>query len=285
MERIAAELAAEAAVQCRRPAAESAEAVHRSRLVIKRFRALLRLAGPALGKSLVRREDARLRRAAHRLAFAREASVGLATLDRLARRPRRASDPVHRVREGFAQSVHDAATASTAVVRGLTGVAKATRATANALGSAGWQRHGWDALGAGLRRGYRRARRRFKHAHTGDTAACFHDWRIAAKSLLYQVSLLHPAAPARLDLLLSRLDQLQAALGEEHDLAVLASRLEASPETYGGWDCVKPTLRRINARQQTLRKQALKLGRRLLARRPAEFAADLHRAWRRWRGR
>jgi CHAD domain-containing protein len=66
-----------------RPTDSRAEDVHLVRTSIKQLRAISRLVRPAIGCALFERENAHLRKAAQRLAFARDTDVARQTLAEL----------------------------------------------------------------------------------------------------------------------------------------------------------------------------------------------------------
>jgi CHAD domain-containing protein len=253
------------------------EAVHDTRKAIKRVRALVRLMRDELGERTFARENGALRDVARRLAGARDAEVMASTLDRLlegherglARRP-----PVVALRAQLAAERDQAAR------RGL-GDAATRDATLNELYAvrarvATWslsRQPGLRLAEPGLRRLYRQGRRRrgrARRAKGRDTRA-LHQWRKRVKDLRYAAQMLG------LEELAKRADDLQERLGDEHDLALLAERVNApdSPLAGGGRRrkrTRKGVLKLIARRRAGLREQALREGRRLYKRKPKEFA-------------
>ena len=93
---------------------------------------------------------------------------------------------------------------------------------------------GFEAIGPGLARGYRRGRRALREAVDRPTDEHVHEWRKSVKTLWYHVRLLEPAAPSVFAPAIEALDHLAEALGDDHDLAVLVERLASDPHRYGG---------------------------------------------------
>lgn len=289
---MAEDFARAALAQPARARTEPVRAIHEARLVLKRFRALLLLVRAGLGDPLVRRAIKRLRAAAKPLSVTRDAAVGLATLEALRRQVRKADRPiVDRVRERFAKEVHDAVSSPASIARHLAAVARTVRATARTIQAAPWQSHGWRALGPGLQAAYRRTRRRYRSAMEEGTEEAFHAWRTAAKALMYQASYLRRSAPRAMARLIRPLDEIQGTLGDEHDLAVLSAHLIALRKKPGRPPSDRATadsdiarvLAWLASRQRRLRKFALRLGRRHLARRPRAAAAEFQAGWKAWR--
>lgn len=273
-----------AAAQVGRLALAPDAAVHETRLVVKRFRALLRLLRHALGTRPAALHIRRLRRAARGLAEARDTAVGLKTLGDLGHGLRGSTAAAVRdVRKRYSAETRTHEPTARAVARQLRRAIAAVRQTAADLTQTPLRLQGWRALEPALRKDYRRVRRRYKAAHTEDDEERFHRWRTATKSFMYQLRLLRPAAPRRIGELLKGWDALQEVLGQENDLAVVRSRIDASGTTTSRPAANREVDLAITNRQQRLRKVALKLGRRLLRTRAAEFTRELHRDWNRWR--
>jgi CHAD domain-containing protein len=262
------------------------EAIHELRLALKQLRSLLRMIRSGVGDRFYRRYTESLRREAGRLAPSRDAVVAAHTLASMAREARGASaEAASSVQKRLTALAHLRPATHTQTAAAVRPVVKAMQQTARALAEARWRQRGWSVVAAGLRESYRRARRRSHAAHTTSRNETFHTWRTASKSLMYQVSLLRPAGPRRIKALVTGLNVLQRTLGEEHDLSVLAGRLERNRKNLGEPAAVEQTLSLINARQQRLRKQALRSGRHLFAEKPRAFVQRRQREWRAWRKR
>ncbi|MBX2800232.1 MAG: CHAD domain-containing protein [Myxococcales bacterium] len=100
----------------------------------------------------------------------------------------------------------------------------------------------------GLVSSWRSARREWDDANDDGHPEAFHEWRKAVKQLLYHVQLLTELDEPVMGALDTQLDVLQEALGDHHDLYVLAS---TAPEADG--DALK-------ARALQLEDRALALG-------------------------
>lgn len=261
----------------------AAEAVHATRLALKRFRALVRLVRSALGARRSASENARLRRAARGLAAARESAVMGKTLSGLGRSLKgSAAATVRRVGKGMEARE---GRPGKVVKRAMEAAVLAVRRTAGALEEAAWSGDGWAVLEAGLRRGYRRARRRFRKAGKEGTESAFHDWRTAVKSLMYQLMVLAPPGGRGLAREIRALDAIQDRLGDEHDLTDLLGRLKEDRELVGGVGTSRRVAAQARRRRERLRREVLKAGRavfeestrRFLARREREWAASRKR--------
>ena len=280
------------------------KAVHETRKALKRLRALVRLLEPVLGEGAYERESAALRDAGRRLAGARDAEVMLATLEGLIRRhPRKLSGRggVIRLRATLLTERDRARAETLGDPRTRNQVVAELRACRVRVAS--WQLPEHAELGlieGVLLRLYRQGAKRKRSAERGkrgDTRA-MHQWRKRVKDLRYVAEMLQPAdrpkrsgapkgkrarrryerarmAAKRLRRLERRAGKLGEVLGDDHDLAVLAQRIEGD-----GGRGRKRLLRLIAKRRAELRKQALREGERVYGRSPEKFISRVRGAQR-----
>ncbi len=297
------------------------KAVHETRKALKRLRALVRVLREELGEQAFARENAALRDAGRRLAGARDAEVLVSSLDvLLERHPRRLGRRrgVARLRKALlaerdaaaARSLGDAA-ARGEVLEELHAVRRSVAAWP--LGD----RVGIEVLEPGLRRVYRQGRSRYRRAARGkgDRGRALHEWRKRVKDLRYAAEMLERRDPAgghgparrrgrrrgrraaeraaakRIRKLARSADVLGEALGEEHDLAVLAARIgtlrahrpgaqaAGSGQARLGRRNRRTLLKLIARRRSKLRAQTLREGARLYGRRPKRFVRRVRRAY------
>jgi CHAD domain-containing protein len=289
-------------------------AVHETRKALKRLRALARVLRAQLGEERFARENAALRDAGRRLAGARDAEVLVATLDGLLERHpgklgRRGG--VARLREALvaereaatAQALGDAALRAEVIaelqaVRG--------RVMVWPLGNPA----GIEALEPGLLRLYRQGRRRYLAAASsnGKRETAMHEWRKRVKDLRHAAEMLErrepgerkrakrrsggrgrAAAARRIRRLARTADRLAEALGEEHDLSLLAQRVRSQGRRGGagrsasggprvGRRSRRALLKQIARRRRRLRETTLRDGARLYRRGPRAFTRRLLRA-------
>lgn len=255
----------------------SEDAIHQARKCVKRARAILHLLKEDLGSSF-RRENDRLRAAAHSLSALRDADVNGETLHQLQRRH---------------PSVLTAATVR-AFARGLQARKRRTRAGAGALlGSARKaleqsresapgrvaRAANRGAVRRGMMRGYRQARRAFEQIVPDSGASSFHLWRRRVKDHGYHVQLcegLSSGARVRARLL----KQLETLLGDEHNLTLLRNTILAPADSYGDARATALVLGCITRNQASLRSRALELGARLFSEAPAHFDRVVRGWWR-----
>lgn len=251
------------------------EPVHEARKRLKRARAGLRLMREALGIRDYRRENRALRDAARPLSEARDAKVLVETLDALeldgavdARRFRRALVTQRQEAKRKVQSP-----------RRIAAVLADLRSAHKRVGRVRARRHGWSALGPGLRRTYRAGRKAFLVARIDPSPSHLHEWRKQTKYWWHIVQMLEPIWPQELRQMARRAHRLSDQLGEDHDLVVL--RQSASRSTDAATR--HATLERIERRRNVLQKRAMTLGAIVYKERPRTLERRLHRRWRAWR--
>jgi hypothetical protein len=283
-------------------------AVHETRKSLKRLRALVRMLRHELGEEVFARENTALREAGRRLSGARDAEVMVSSLDRLMRRhPRRLGrrGGVKRLRKALERERK--ATAASALDEAM---------RAHVLGDLRAIRHritAWQLAGTpgvqpverDLKRIYDDGRRRMRRAARGkgNRVRAMHEWRKRVKDLRYAAEMLERADPSerksarrrresedagarRLSRLARRADRLGEALGEDHDLAMLAQRIGASHSPGAQRERLgrrnrRSILRLIARRRRKLRSQSLREGARLYRRRPRRFVRRVRRAYER----
>jgi CHAD domain-containing protein len=266
--------------------ADTAEAVHEARKDLKKLRAVLRLVRDELGPEVYRRENDRFRDAGRELAGARDAEVKLATLDTLAERfdddfPRAEVEPLVDVlteeRETLIRRLE--ADGKPGGPRALA----AERVSSGRAAIADWPlgSGGLALVEPGLKRTYRRGRRRFADVREDASAENVHEWRKRVKDLWYHLRLLRNAWPEVVGTTSDEAHELADLLGDHHDLAVLAEDIAGRELSKSGGISTLPRL--IARRQSELLDDALELGRRIYAEKPRAFTKRLGAYWAAWR--
>ncbi len=281
---------------------DAGRSVHEARKAIKRMRTIVRMQERRLGRDGCAREQEVLRAASSRLAGARDAAVLLATLDGLVERDpnKLAGSPgVTSLRLALAAERGRAERAALEPAN-LEQACEELRAFRRR--ASGWPQANGPGLGdakKGLRRIYRRGRRRMRRAAASGDMQTMHGWRKRVKDLRYAAEALGPApadaaagrkghrdgaASKRLSKVAHRADQLGELLGEEHDLAVLGEWIEAHGAGAGAGAGTRRRLRKaISRRRRRLRRRSLRAAGSLYGPKPKRFIRVAERACRgRW---
>jgi len=91
---------------------------------------------------------------------------------------------------------------------------------------------GFAALKLGLRRIYRRGRKRIRVASADPTTENRHEARKRVKDLWHATQIVRPAAPRKPKKLSRRAHDVADLLGDDHDLAVLRDDVEMHPQCF-----------------------------------------------------
>ena len=247
------------------------EIVHRTRRHIKRLRSLFFVFTPLPGAD---RDDrtTRLRDIARLLADARDADVVAAEARRLHTHAEAAeiaplADLVARLDEA-SRRAHDRTPP-------LDLVAARLRACEADVQSLPLDFPAGRLLRDALTESYRRGRRDWRDIDdSGGGEEALHDWRKRVKQRRHLTAMVPIELPACSTAVQHDLERLGEILGEEHDLAVLAERLNGEPGLLPDTDR-DALLDRLARRRRKLKKGAVELGGELYDRRTSHFRADL----------
>jgi CHAD domain-containing protein len=245
-------------------------AIHDARKRVKKSRALLRLVRPGLGEKRYKRENRMLRDAARTVAGARDADVMVETVDALREHyaGRLPADRFESVRAALAEEAEQS--------RGKADPSLLATALRKVSGRVDdWPLEGacWPMVNKGLTKAYGRGRKAFASADADPTTENLHEWRKRVKDLWYHQRLLKPAWPDVLGAQADEAHRLADLLGDDHDLAVLAERLEHDPPSDGAGE----VLELIEERRAELLAEVRALGRRVYAEKPKQFARRMSR--------
>ncbi len=281
--RIALEQIDKAIERSRRKDENRTTAIHDIRVCCKKIRAILRLVRAELERDLFDEENKFYRDAGRRLAPLRnraamnEAYSGLIKhyaheIER--RRFARLREPLQ-LRKTPGQD--NEATAALAEVG--TSLRTARRRIRQ------WPLHtlSLDAVEHGLGKTYKRGRSAFAAAYDNHTVESFHEWRKLVKYLGYQVGILRPVWPPVMKELAHQLKTLGDHLSDDHDLALLRSRIPEKAEGFGhegeDFEALKGL---IDLRRKQLEGQAKELADRIYVEKRGELVRRIRASWQAW---
>lgn len=264
------------------PAGELDKAVHETRKNFKKMRAVLRLVRDALGDEMYRVENACFRDAGRMIAPLRDSAVLVETVDALQDQnlPEQAAGAYEHARQKLV--VHQVAVRKQLLVdsKVFVEVQDILQQARTRVMSISLKATGTDAFTPGLRRVYRRGRRRMKQAYVvQDDPHLFHDWRKRVKYLWHHAELLQVVWPDYMASLARELHLLSAYLGESHDLVVLREMLIGNPAELGADPDLLSLLTLITQKQHELEEKARPLGKRIYVEPAGEFARRLGMYW------
>lgn len=251
--------------------------VHESRKSVKKVEALTRLMDQ-MGFAPPRKKMKRLRAARRALSRLRDADAMIETFDRL--------------RSRFADRIpeHTARVIRTHLVKEKTTIARRAEASAGSLARAGkalrklkrsvneWTSFSIDLsdLPPVLAHSFRASRKAMRQAQLHGRATDYHDWRKSVKDLEYQLRLVERLV-AGMGTPIEEFRGLETALGEEHNLVVLRTRLTHDKELRSMKSQIVDLIAMSTALQEELRRAAVVLGVRLFTSSPKQFEKDLRR--------
>jgi CHAD domain-containing protein len=259
------------------------ERVHEVRTRLKRSRAALVLIGAGQGKS-VHRTDRRLRDLGRRLARPRDIVVQAQTFRILGARLSR------ELPAGLLERVRDVGEQ----LRGKLdekSVEKELRRTARALRRLRRRlrkfpvKRGRRAIGKGITRTYRRARRALADVHADPTPERFHEWRKRVKLLSNELKIIGRAVPELATRYAPKVEKLGEILGQVHDLDCAAATTERHPRWFGAdTDCA--AVRGLVAEHRVvLEREAFALATGVFAGRARDVRELVETGWKTWRTR
>lgn len=207
--------------------------VHAARKAMKRIRAMLRLVRSSIGDSVYHTENDSLRDVARLLAPARDATARIETFDGLlSRHPRcldlQAAETIRMALEADDQLQQARLTTDPHARSGVIAALTDVRSRIVAIPASPASRPGpwdFDAMEDGLRRTYRRCRRRLIALMDDPSEEAFHRWRKAVKYLRHQLEALVAFTPETLGHQVEELDALGELLGSAQDLVILSRTL------------------------------------------------------------
>ncbi len=262
---------------------EPDEAVHEARKDMKKIRSALRLVRDRLGDQVWRRENDHYRDVGRTLSDFRDAEILIEALDSLGERfgdpARERWSGLRAQLEGEIRAIHEDGSIERAMA-GAAGRLSAGRARTAELDLGG---DGWDLIAPGMRRSYRRGRRRLRAVEEEASVANLHDLRKRVKDLWYQLRLIADADRLMIGTLADHAHDLSDHLGDDHDLALLRDEGMGRRDGF-----VEPGDQRflgelIDRRRGELQFAAISLGERIYVRKPRKFVKRLENRWEEWR--
>jgi CHAD domain-containing protein len=259
------------------------ERVHEVRTRLKRSRAALELVGGGGGKR-AKDTDRRLRDLGRRLAQPRDNAVQAHTFRVLGSRLSR------ELPAGLLERMRDV---GTQLRRKLDedAVEKELRRTARALRRLRRRLHKWPvrharrAIGKGITRTYRRARRALTKVHADPTPERFHAWRKQVKLLSNELKIVERAVPELTARFAPKVEKLGEILGHVHDLDCAAATAERHPRWFGS-DADCEAVRGLVAEHRVaLEREAFALAMGVFAGRPRDVRELVETGWKTWRKR
>jgi CHAD domain-containing protein len=258
------------------------DAIHESRVCLKKIRAALRLVQTAIDPDLFRHENTCFRDAGRRLAVVRDTAAMLEIIDKLSARfaDQLAPEAFRELRQPLRQAKAARQPEKNKV---MLAVAKTLSAARRRVASWPIPQDDFSALGQGMKRVYKQGRLSFARACEQPSVENFHEWRKHVKSLRYQTQILKPIWPVMMKSLAAELETLGAYLSDDHDLALLRQRVLELTEPSGDRTDLEALVALIDQRRGELQLEASRLGERVYVEKPQAFRGRMQVYGQVWR--
>jgi CHAD domain-containing protein len=262
------------------------ESIHETRKCIKKTRALIRLVQWELG-DFYSDQNVQLRDTGRKLSELRDAGALIGTLDNLRKRTSGSTGrgskgaPLATVRRLLTEQKHR--------LEEQAETSKLKPALATELLTARqtvkyWplETDGFRAIEPGIEKTVRDGRKNLRQARRTGRREDFHEWRKRVKDHWYQVRLLQKIWGDVMEAYEKSLEELEDALGEDLNLAILAERVQSMAAENGNGLKAGPVTKAIDASRKALREHALEIGERVYAEKPRDFVRRIKRLWKAW---
>jgi CHAD domain-containing protein len=264
---------------------EPAEAIHEARKDVKKIRSALRLVRDAIGDDVWRRENDHYRDVAGKLSSFRDGEILVEALDGLGDRFGPSARDRFDAFRGQLDEENRAAHDDGSVERAMVGAAAELATGRSRIEGLPLDGDGWDMLGPGLHRSYRRGRKRLRTVEEEASVTNLHELRKRVKDLWYQLCLIADADSEMLGTLADHAHDLSDHLGDDHDLALLRDQVQRRRDAFASPGDQRHLLEEIDQRRGELQFAAISLGDRIYAEKRKRFIKRLHRRWEAWRDR
>jgi CHAD domain-containing protein len=245
--------------------------VHDVRRELKRARATLRLLRKSIGGPAYRRDNWAIRDVARLLTPLRDAKVLVRTLGRL----RSVSDDNDLraagslLRRQFQEERH--AIGRRLLPKHLVAAADTLQSVRARIREIPRGRLDQAAISDGLGRVYKAGRRAFRRVKDNATDARLHEWRKQVKYLFNQIDVVRQLGGAKWKMRRKYSNRLADILGDDHDLAVLHAKINAS----ANHEVSRRFALRIEKHRTVLQRQARRLGKVLYGGKARRLTSDL----------
>jgi CHAD domain-containing protein len=259
------------------------DAIHEARKGIKKTRALLRLVRPELG-DVYASESARLRDAGQKLSRLRDLGALITTFDRLKKERAKTLGNVSltAIRHTLVLDKKHVE-AELGIPELMHGLAASFGVKPGSVRRWPLETDGFAALEPGLKTTFRAGRKAFGALKKHGSRERFHEWRKRVKDHWYHVRLLENLWTDVLKGYEQTLKELEDALGEDLNLAILRDHVLSGSGLKGERRGVNRVVKAIDESRKELRERALAIGRRVYAEKPRQFTRQMGQLWDAWR--
>ena len=258
--------------------------VHDARKNCKRIREAYRLIRDEIGKKLYVQENIRFRDSARLLAGARDSWVMIRTLDKLvaAHIDQLPAQAFSGIRQKLTEQYETTLARELENQTTIPAILEIMGEACFQIDNLPIQKEDFSAFRPSIQRVYARGRRAMRLAYTQPSSEVFHEWRKRVKYLWYQLEILEALWPNVLAQLADELHSLSEYLGDDHDLAVLRSRILDASAGFENERELLILVQLIDQERLELEALARPLGERLYFDPPKIFTRRLETYWQAW---
>ncbi len=254
--------------------------IHGARKWLKKARAVLRLAKPALGEKAWKKEDKKIRRIARTLSARRDAQVLTITVTKL--KDRHESPEVRAALTKLAQTVRKDSQESAGGLGKQERKGRAKLQTARrSVRELPLKQLDWPELSKGIAETYRAGATAQAAAGKMRAPDELHEWRKRVKDLWYQLRVIEPIQRKEISALAEGAKQLSLRLGDDHDLFMVAAAAKSAKLKRRELQLV---LDLIEKERTQLQQQAFELGQKVYSESPATFEKKIEERAEQWAG-
>ena len=266
-------------------AANRDEAIHEARKSVKKIRGALRLMRPELGATF-RVENARLREVGRKLSEFRDAGAVLETFDALLEKYRGelGKHTLDSIRKGLVARKQQGEKRAK-IERALISLSGAVGRAAKRVKTWPLANDGFAAIAPGLEETFREGRKALARVRKHPRPENYHELRKRVKDHWYHVRLLENLWNDAMQAYEKSLKELEAWLGEDHNLVVLGEKVLAEPAFYGKAEEIRFFGKLIDKYHKELRANSLVAGARIYGEKPRQFAGRTQKLWEAWQTR
>ena len=261
------------------------EAVHETRIAFKKIRAVLRLIRAGIGEKTYHKRNTQFRDAGRPLTDIRDAKILVDVFSSLLEHyhDQIANQSFAEIRDLLRENMDAVRQRILGQQEVFADIAKTVCPARRTVKRWTDVRDQWSSIGPGVSRTYRRARVAYRRATVAARTLRLHEWRKQTKYLRYQLDILRPIWPERVDELISKAHRMGELLGDDHDLAVLRQMLSDEPDKFDGAVGIAELIALIDCRRTELQQQAASVAEKFFVERPDDFARRLKGYWTSWR--
>jgi len=249
------------AIETQRPRKTLPAAIHETRVLIKRFRALLWFAKPALPPLGLAQAKSRLQEASHLLTASRDLAVMRFTLKKLSEKTPNSGD--RKILAAISKNLGQQQALDKKSGQSLQRTIAILLQTIREIKQQAKASSKWPSPSKRLIKAFHAMKKVEKKALCNKKAVQFHEWRKKTKRLLYQLELTQLVSSKRIVRTIKRVDKLQKKLGDYHDNVVAQDCLRKNPPDKTSRFAVKLSVKLLEKRNRHLRKKVQKMAKRI----------------------